>query len=189
MIIIPTNPSAKGPVTLSGIYASNSVTCTAGDLLMYSGYIAVVYGYNVPLPAGFTRLTPNPQFTNANHGMGWKIADSTGSTVNIASGGYVFVFKNGVSIGSYGLTTLTWTDPAQYFYDPSITLKNSDGSSYLLCCSAVVGPAAGYSVNLNITNGSYAFHQNPNSAITTSGGAYHTYTNQGLVALIEIANS
>ena len=192
MIIMPSNVgAAKGPVTLSAQGAYNTTSYSAGDLLLFIGGNNISYQYNIPGPTGtgWTRLTPNPDFTNQNQSWTWKVATSSSEDftgINTSWAANILVFKNGVSAGGYGVSSLTYTTPAQNFYAPGVTIQKTDGSSYILYSWTQVTPTG---VTAITGYNGYNYGYLTNSAISTTNQQYFGQLNQGMVAILEIKNT
>lgn len=201
MIIIPNIAGKKEPVTLSAYGAYNTTSYSAGDLLLFFSNNNIGAGLDCPVPTGpgWTKITPNPDFTNMNQSAAWKVATSSSENFSGIAGNYynnIFVFKNGVTLGSYAASRLTYTTPAQMFFAPTINLRKTDGSSFVLHTFLLVVPPGisgiipenGTYYGGILPNNSYNFAKQTNTALTTIGGSYYGALNQGLHATFEISN-
>jgi hypothetical protein len=100
------------------------------------------------------------------------------------------VFKNAVSVGGYGVSSLTYTSPAVNFYAPGVTLQNTDGSSYVAYSWTLVGTPTGVTtITAPGQRYSYSWGKLTNSAISVTNQQYFGQLNQALVSILEIKNT
>ena len=192
--------AAKGPVELTS-YATftkkgpstlTEVTYSPGDLLFCASRYNYGAGQTIPGPSGWTRLSPNPDFTNLNMSWCWKVATSSSEYWYSALGdatptSTVLVFKNGGGIGGYGVRALTYTSSTNIWY-PTITMEKSDGTSFVMLANHFFTVPAGWTT-ISSTGLDYPLYKLNDTKVATVGGNYVGAYNQGLAAIVEIKNT